>query len=141
MRKNLESEPLRQLNIDLNFVLAVPVTLSVPNCSSPAVPLDPSAGWRGRTGCMGNSLSSISQCPGLYLPIPSTIHSQPHLEGHSSFTIYMVSTQHRKQQIPVISHHSIGIECGARGCFRQWERSSCLIGQLLPASSWGAPSQ
>ena len=29
---------------------------------------------------MGNSLSSISQHPGLYPSMPSTIHSQPHLE-------------------------------------------------------------
>ena len=28
----------------------------------------------------GNSLSSILQCPGLYPFMPSTIHSQPHLE-------------------------------------------------------------
>ena len=73
-------EPLRQLNVDLNFILAVPATLLAPNCSSPAVPLDPSVGWRGGTSCMGNSLSSISQCPGLYLSMPSTIHSQLHLE-------------------------------------------------------------
>ena len=80
MRKNLESEPLRQLDVDLNFILAVPAILLVPNCSSPAVPLDPSVGWRGGTSCMGNSLSSISQCPGLYLSKPSTTHSQLHLE-------------------------------------------------------------
>ena len=80
MRKNPKLEPLRQLNIDLNFILAVPVTPLVPNCSSPAVPLDPSVGWRGGTSCMGNSLSSISQCPGLYPSTPSTIHSQLHLE-------------------------------------------------------------
>ena len=59
LEENLELEPLRQLDIDLNFVLAVPETLLVPNCSSPAVPLDPSVGWRGGTSCMGNSLSSI----------------------------------------------------------------------------------
>ena len=47
MRKNPESEPLRQLDIDLNFILAVPATPLVPNCSSHAVPLDPSARWRG----------------------------------------------------------------------------------------------
>ena len=80
LKEKSKSEPLRQLDIDLNFILAVPVTLLVPNCSSPAGPLDPSAGWRGGTGCMGNSLSPITQCPGLYLPMPSTIHSQPHLE-------------------------------------------------------------
>ena len=56
------------------------MTPLVPNCSSPAVPLDPSVGWRGGTSCMGNSLSSISQCPGLYPSTPSTIHSQLHLE-------------------------------------------------------------
>ena len=107
----------KQLDVDLNFVLAVPATLLVPNCSSPAVPLDPSVGWRGGTSCMGNSLSSISQCPGLYPSTPSTIHLNHTWRGHSSFTIYMVSTQHRKQQILVISHHSIGVECSARGCF------------------------
>ena len=73
-------EPLRQLDVDLNFILTVPATLLVPNCSSPAVPLDPSAGWSGGTSCMGNSLSSISQSPGLYPSTPSTIHLQPHLE-------------------------------------------------------------
>ena len=34
----------------------------------------------GGTGCMGNSLSSISQCPGLYPSTPLTIHLQLHLE-------------------------------------------------------------
>ena len=32
-------------------------------------------------------------------------------------------------------------ETSARGHFRRWERSSCLIGQLPPASSWAVPSQ
>ena len=50
-------------------------------------------------------------------------------------------TQHWKQQLPAISHHSIGVECGARGCFQRCERSSNLIGQLPPASSWAALSQ
>ena len=59
--------------------------------------------------------------------------------GHSSFTIYMVLTQHGKQQILVISHHSIGIEWGTSGCFRWWERSSCLIGQLLPPQAGQPP--
>ena len=76
----MESEPLRQLDIDLNFVLAVPATPLVPHCSSPAVPLDLSVGWRGGTSCMGNSLSSMSQFPGLYPSMPSTTHSQLHLE-------------------------------------------------------------
>ena len=50
-------------------------------------------------------------------------------------------TQHGEQQIPVISHRSISVEHGARGCSRRWERSSDLNGQLSPASSWTAPSQ
>ena len=50
-------------------------------------------------------------------------------------------TQHGKQQIRVIILHSIGVEHGAMGCSRRWERSSDLIGQLSPASSWAAPSQ
>jgi hypothetical protein len=32
-------------------------------------------------------------------------------------------------------------ETSARGPFRRWERSSRLIGQLPPVSSWAAPSQ
>ena len=34
-----------------------------------------------------------------------------------------------------------GVEQGTSVCFRQWERSSDLTGQLPPASSWAAPSQ
>ena len=60
--------------------MAVPVTPLVPNCSSPAVPLHLSVRWRGGTSCMGISLSSIPQCPGSYLSMPSPIHSHPHLE-------------------------------------------------------------
>ena len=50
-------------------------------------------------------------------------------------------TQHGEQQIRVTCHRSIGVEHGARGCSRRWERSSDLTGQLSPASSWAAPSQ
>ena len=35
----------------------------------------------------------------------------------------------------------IGVDQGARGCFRRWERFSDLTGHLPPASSWAAPSQ
>ena len=48
-------------------------------------------------------------------------------------------TQHGEQQIQVISHRSTGVERGARGCSRRWERFSDLTGQLSPASSWTAP--
>ena len=57
-------EPLRQFDVAYNFVLAAPATALVPNCNSLAVPLDPSATWRGGTCYMGNSLSSISHRPG-----------------------------------------------------------------------------
>ena len=50
-------------------------------------------------------------------------------------------TQHGEQQIPVISHRSIGVERSARGCSRRMERSLDVTGQLSPASSWTAPCQ
>ena len=103
--------------------------------------------WICQQGGEGGQVAWATACPP-YHNVQAYIHPCHHLyththtwRGHSSFPIYMVLTQHRKQQIPVMSHHSIGIECGARGCFQWWERSSCLIGQLLPASSWAAPSQ
>ena len=43
--------------------------------------------------------------------------------------------QHRKQQSASYKLNSVGVECGARACFRRWERPSRLIGQLLPAQA------
>ncbi|KAK3886705.1 hypothetical protein Pcinc_009171 [Petrolisthes cinctipes] len=59
------------VEVDFNFVLAAPVTALASNCSSPAVPLGPSARWKGWTSCIGNSLSSISKCTDLHPPTPS----------------------------------------------------------------------
>ena len=78
MENNPESEPLRQLVVDFNFVLAAPATALAPNYSSPAVPFGPSAWWRGGTHCMGNSLSSVSHRPGLHLSTPSPTHLHPY---------------------------------------------------------------
>ena len=44
-------------------------------------------------------------------------------------------TQHREQQIPVISHRSIDVEHGARGCSRRWEISWTAIARLKLGSS------
>ena len=76
-------EPLRQLNVDLNFILAVPVTLLVPNCSSPAVPLDPSAGWRGgqvawTTVCPPYHNAQVYICPSHQLTL--TLHLERSLQ-------------------------------------------------------------
>ena len=88
--------------------MAAPATSS--NCNSPAVPLGPSARWRGGTCCKDNRLPPISECPDYFCP-----------HHHPSFAIRLVSTQHGKQQIPVISLHSISVEWG---CLRGWERIS-----------------
>ena len=103
--------------------------------------------WIHQWGGEGGQVAWATACPPYY-NAQAYIHPCHQLythtctwRGHSSFAIYMVLTQHGGQQIPVISHHSIGIECSARGCFWWWERSSCLIGQLMPTSSWAAPSQ
>ena len=51
--------------------------------------------------------------------------------------------QHERQQLRVISPtrpNGVGPGPGATGCL-WWEGPSCPTGQLLPASSWAAPSQ
>ena len=102
-------------------------------CSSHAVPWGSSAKWRGRTSCMGNSLSSISYCTGL--------HPSIHQPTAYNLSFPSALTQHRKQELPVISHCSIGVHQDDRGCFRWSKRFSNLTGQLSPTFSWGAPSQ
>ena len=88
---------------------------------------------------MGDNLLSILQRPGT-LSATSTYTLHPHLERTLQLR-FSTSAQHGKQQLPVISHRYIGVKRGARGCFRRWERSLHLNGQLPPASSWAAPSQ
>ena len=78
---------------------------------------------------MGNSLPSILTYPGFAL-----------WRGHSSFALQRRQNM-GSSSLPVISLHSVGVESDARGCFRRWERSSYLTGQLPPALSWAVPSQ
>ena len=60
--------------------------------------------------------------------------------GHSNFAGGVDTTRKAAvYQLKVIAQ--IGVERGARGCFRRWERPSSLTGQLPPALNWAAPSQ
>jgi len=113
----------------------------VPNSNDPVVPLDPSVTLRGGTCCMGYSLSPKSPCPGLH---PTSLHHiihHPSQPGEDTPATPLRRHNTESSSLPVISHRSIGVECGARGCSRRWSGSSHLIGQLPPASSWAAPSQ
>ena len=86
-------ESLRQFVVVYNAVLATPAAALVPNRSSSAVPLDPSATWRGGTRYMGNSLSSINHCPGLH-PHNHQIHTYTCTwRGHSSFAFSVDTTR------------------------------------------------
>ena len=78
---------------------------------------------------MGNSLPSIVTYPGLAL-----------WRSHSSFALQRRQNK-GSSSLSVISLHSVGVESDGRGCFRRWERSSYLTGQLPPALSWAVPSQ
>ena len=131
----------------LNLILAIPATSLVPNCNDLAVPLDSSPTWRGGGGGGGEGVKGMlhGQQPVPHITLPRltsilspTPTSKP---GEDTPASPSVQIQHGEQQIPVISHRSIGVEQGARGCSRRWERSSDFTGQLSPASSWAAPSQ
>ena len=136
-------ESLRQFVVVLNLILATPATSLVPNCNSLAVPLDPSSTWWGGGGGGGGGILHGQQpVPHITLPRLTSIQSPTSAStpGEDTPVSPPVWTQHGEQQITVISHRSIGVQHGARGCSRRWERSSDLTGQLSPASSWAAPS-
>ena len=121
--KNPELESISQFVVVLNLILATPAMSLVPNCNGLAVPLDPSPTWRGghaawATACPPHNTAHLLN----YLPL------LPHLERTLSFAIRVDTT--REEQIPVISHHSTGVERCARRCSRRWERSSDLTGQI-----------
>jgi len=84
--------PLGQSVVDFNFVLAAPATALVPNCNGLAVPLNPSATWRGGICCMGNMPFSTSHCPGLH-PITFTQLHTYTWRGHSSFALGVDTTR------------------------------------------------
>jgi hypothetical protein len=60
--------------------------------SAPVVPLDPPTARRGGICCTGNSLSSISPCPGFVAPLERTLQRRRKM-----------SAQHGKGQLPVLS--------------------------------------
>ena len=131
-----ELESLRQFVVVLNLILATLATSLVPNYIGPVVPLDPSLTWREGGGGGGmraacpphNAAQAYIQTT--HSPTPTSTPGEDTPASPSAWT------QHGGQQIPVISHRSIGMEGGAWGCFRRWERSSDLTVQLSPASSW-----
>lgn len=59
--------------------------------------------------------------------------------GHSSFTLGIATTQRMADTGYKLPLNCRRAQC--QGSSRRWERFSNLTGQLLPASSWAAPSQ
>ena len=102
----------------------------VPNCNGPAVPLDPSPTWREGAGGEGGMLHGQQPVPHITLPRLKSIQSPTptFTPGENTPASPSAWTQHGEQQLPVISHRSIGVEHGARGCSRRRERSSDLTG-------------
>ena len=91
--KNPDFESLRQFVVVLNLILATPATSLVPNCSGPAVPLDPSSTWRG---CGGHSAWATA-CPPhntAQAYINLITYAYFHIRrGHSSFAIRVYATR------------------------------------------------
>ena len=125
LEEQSELESLKQFVVVFKLILATPATSLVPNCNGPAVPLDPSP----------SPHITLPRFTSIQSPAPASI------PGEDTPALPSAWTQHGNQQIPVISHHSIGVEHGAKGCSQRWERSSDLTGQLSLASSWAARSQ
>ena len=131
MRKNLEWRPIRQF-VDVSRLrpgsscdVSGPILYRL--CRSVWII---HCTWRGEARCLGNSPPSISPRPGLRPGEDySSLASRQGIKSGSS-------------SLPVISHCSIGVEHGARGCFRRWvEYFAILLDSLPPTSSWAALSQ
>ena len=85
--------------VALNLILATPVTLLVPNCNGPAVPLDPSPMWKraGDGGGGWGHAAWATACPP-HNAAQAYIHSITYTyfhtrRGHSSFGIRVDTTR------------------------------------------------